>query len=269
MRHIIITLTLVGTLGCGNLLDGETRDGALSPHDDVIVVGETTDEPGEICEYPSILSGQHFSIDLRDCVKIEGSQLGDELTLDLNGESIVIGDWVTKEGEREYVGFHVDGDAILVIKAGTDLFEAQAGDWVHPAGLEGPQAKGISFIAFCEPPTDEPVCTPNEPGGGEPGGGEPGGGEPGDGGGGEPGDGDDYCDPHTCEPGGSIGGSGDDGSGSGDGGEDDGSTESEPTGGSGSGGTISQSCAVAACGADNSCGDNQACFEGCCINVSL
>lgn len=285
-RALVLTLGLTFTSACGLVGDGAQRQGALG-HDDVIQTGGGADEgaPAEICEYPPMLTSGSHAIDLRDCLKLEGGQLGDDLELDVNGREVVISDWIHKDGEGDYIGFHVDGDVIVVVKAGTDLFEATGGTWVHPGGTSGPNAKGISFVAFCEPPTDDPECRPVD--GGDPGDGGSGGGTPGTSGGDDPGtsgggsgDPDDgYCDPYTCEPGGQLGGSdGDDGdsggsgdggsSGSGDGSSGDGSSgDGSPTGGSSSGG--SATCANSVCGTDNSCGTNQACFGGCCLDVIL
>ncbi len=286
----IATLFVVASLatGCGFILDPDSRRDALSANDDLILPAEGG--PDLVCEYPPMLTSGSHAIDLRDCTKLEGGQLGDDLEIVVGGETVEVSGWRNKDGEGEYIGFDVEGDVIVVVKAGTDLYEAGEGEWTHPAGTSGPSAKGISFVAFCEPPTDEPECRPVDGGGPGSGGGEPGsGGGDGDGSGGSDGDGSNgYCDPVDCEPGGSFGGGGEDGSGDGSTGGS-GGADGDGSGGSGSDGDGSSSggdgsssggsssgdgsggdggaCAITSCGTDNSCGDGRACFGGCCLDV--
>ena len=189
--------------GCGIIGDNGSRSSELGQYDDLVPNCEfnsPTPDTDMICAYPPMLTSGSHAVDLRDCVKIEGGDLGDDVTLNVDGTSVTVDQWHNKDGEGEYVGFHADGDVVIVIKAGTDLYEASEGTWVHPEGTSGPGAKGISFVAFCQPPTDEPECYPaNGSGGGDGsahpdcgGGGTPGGG-PG-GGDGTPGDGSDGSD---------------------------------------------------------------------------
>lgn len=261
MRKGLLILTTTGLLAsCGFMGDGDSRQGGLSPYDDV-VTGPQCSPADMVCEYPPILTGGGHAVDLRDCAKLEGSQLGEDLVLDVNGETVTISNWQNKDGEGEWIAFEVDGDVVVVVKAGTELFEASEGAWVHPAGTGGPSAKGISFVAFCEPPSDDPVCRPaddapescREPGGGggygPSGGGDgsSGGGGDGDGSGGGDSDGDGYCDGDHCEPGGGYSG-GSSGDGSGSGGDGDGfGGDGSGSGGDGSGGDDDGYCSAEDC----------------------
>jgi len=214
-------LSMMLLVGCGFVQDDDNRDQLHGLSGDFI-----TGYEDEVCHYPSPLSGAHFAVDLRGCHKIEGGQLGIPQFLDLNG-GVEIDGWQNKDGEGEYIGFEVTGDVVVIVKAGLDLFEAGAGTWVHPAGTTGPAAKGISFIAFCEP-QGEPICTPTD-GNSTPG--EPRLGEP--------------TDSTTTTP--------SDPTGPSDG------AESTPTG-------STTGCAVSECvvGA-GTCASGQACYNGCCL----
>jgi hypothetical protein len=126
-----------------------------------------------------VARGSAQVIDVSDCVKIEGADIGRTITLevpDADGEgtvSITFTGWVAKDGEDgEFVGFTLDGDATFVVKAGTEQFEGSGDSWTNPNGTGGSAAKGISYVAICtgddgeEPPPPPPddECDDNDDG---------------------------------------------------------------------------------------------------------
>jgi hypothetical protein len=115
-------------------------------------------------------------LDLSGCVKIEGSDIGRLITLevpDADGEgtvSITFTGWITKDGEpNEYIGFTLDGNASFFVKAGTEIFEGSGDSFANPYGTGGSAVKGISYVAICdgegdEPPPPPPDCDHNDDG---------------------------------------------------------------------------------------------------------
>ncbi len=117
--------------------------------------------------------------DLANCVKIEGSDIGRTITLevpDADGEGTVLvtfTGWITKDGEaNEFVGFTLSGEATFFVKAGNQTFESSGDSWTNPNGTGGSAAKGISNISVCTgdgedepppPPVDDP-CDDNDDG---------------------------------------------------------------------------------------------------------
>jgi hypothetical protein len=120
-----------------------------------------------------------------DCTKIEGGVLGRTVTIPVGGKSLTVTGWIAKaDGAGEYVGFTYEatGDVVFTVKAGTNRFDGGESPWVHPMGMEGPDASGISNIDFCDPDGD--------------------GGGGGGGGGDDDGDDDDECmNPDGCDSG--------------------------------------------------------------------
>jgi hypothetical protein len=128
-----------------------------------------------------------------DC-KLEGSAIGtDGATVYLGSRSVMLTDWVAKsDSPGEYVGFTVvtsDGSTVgYVVKTGGDLWHSTDVTWMHPGGMSGPDASGISNVDFCEeceggdcdPPDDGGEC--NDPDGCD------------------PGDGGSCTDPEGCDP---------------------------------------------------------------------
>ena len=87
------------------------------------------------------------------CVRLDSNQLGKDVTLTIDGtRTITITGWTTKTGRNDqYVrfSFEASGPVAYTVKAGTETFSDTVLLWAHPAGLSGPQAKGISDITFC------------------------------------------------------------------------------------------------------------------------
>jgi hypothetical protein len=125
-----------------------------------------------------------------DC-KIEGEQIGENVTILLGSKSVTFGNWIPKSGSPgEYVGFSVSlsGGSSLsyVVKASGELHPGTALTWVHPAGANGgSNAPGISNVDMCDDPDsdgggdcDGGDGCPDGPGDGGDGGGDGGDGGP-------------------------------------------------------------------------------------------
>ncbi len=110
--------------------------------------------------------------DLAGCVKIEGSDIGRLITLqvpaaDGNGTvSITFTGWINKDGENnEYVGFDLDLEATFFVKSGTEIVEGSGTSFRNPNGTGGSTVKAISYVAICSagesettPPPPAPSC---------------------------------------------------------------------------------------------------------------
>ena len=86
------------------------------------------------------------------CVRTEGEQIGQNVTLRFSGLSLAFTGWTNKTGQSgKFVGFAfaASGSVAYAVKAGLETFYGTASSWTHPAGLSGSQAKAISNITFC------------------------------------------------------------------------------------------------------------------------
>src|SRR5688572_28373227 len=95
-----------------------------------------------------------------ECPKIEGNDIGtDDVTLEVDGMVVTFVAWQEKEGEDgEYIGFTLDRSATFIVKAGDTCYAETGDSWVHPDGVEGPDASGISNIQVCVVDEPEPFC---------------------------------------------------------------------------------------------------------------
>jgi hypothetical protein len=92
------------------------------------------------------------------CVRIEGGEIGQNLTLSFSGVTVTFTAWTSKTGANgEYVGFTVvaSGPVSYAVKAGIRTHYGTETSWTHPEGLSGSDAKAISNVTFCPgPPGD-------------------------------------------------------------------------------------------------------------------
>lgn len=137
------------------------------------------DANGDACvpEGPLTLSAPPPSagFGLKDCFKIEGGEIGTNVSGALGEVTFTFSDWIAKEDSPgEWVGFTLTASSPVsyVVKTGGELHSDSATSWVHPNGTSGPEAPAISFVAVCleepeldrpEPdqPTEEPRCDAN------------------------------------------------------------------------------------------------------------
>jgi uncharacterized repeat protein (TIGR01451 family) len=105
-----------------------------------------------------------------ESVKIENGEIGTATGIVVGGAVVTITSWIPKEGEEdEWIGFEYEVTGSLdsmTIKAGTEVFTIDdpgtSGTWIHPDGISGPDAKGISYVLFIEgegPTSGEAVFT--------------------------------------------------------------------------------------------------------------
>ena len=103
------------------------------------------------------------------CTKIEGSELGTDITIQVPDGSggfvaVTFSDWVSKDGEsNELIGFTLSADSEFTVKAGQDEFTGSGTVFLHPNGTGGPTVNGISNIVVCVA-TPPPDCDLNDDG---------------------------------------------------------------------------------------------------------
>lgn len=121
------------------------------------------------CAIESSSSEQEVEITADGCVKIEGSEIGQQITIEVpDGSggtvSVTFVGWTQKDGEpNEFVGFTLDADAMFTVKAGQDIFAGSGFSFMNPFGTGGRLVKGISFVEICEAEEDKDPPPPVEP----------------------------------------------------------------------------------------------------------
>lgn len=87
-----------------------------------------------------------------ECVRLEGSQIGQlPLTLTVGGQTVALKEWkATDITATELIGFTAEAPEAVrfEVEAGGATFEAGA-NWLHPAGVIGPQVKAIDALTIC------------------------------------------------------------------------------------------------------------------------
>ena len=87
-----------------------------------------------------------------ECVRLSGSQIGQlPLIIEVAGQKVEFLEWkATDITANELIGFTVQAaDALqFTVEAGDAKFEASA-NWLHPAGVVGPQVKPIRALIVC------------------------------------------------------------------------------------------------------------------------
>ena len=89
---------------------------------------------------------------LSTCVRLSGSQIGQlPLIVELAGKKVEFTEWkATDITASELVGFTAQApdDFRFTVEAGDSKFPATA-NWLHPAGVVGPQVKAIGALTIC------------------------------------------------------------------------------------------------------------------------
>jgi hypothetical protein len=87
-----------------------------------------------------------------ECVRLSGSQIGQlPLTFEVAGQRVELVEWkATDITATELIGFTANApDGVrFTVEAGTSSYEAGA-NWLHPAGVVGPQVKPIHALTVC------------------------------------------------------------------------------------------------------------------------
>lgn len=87
-----------------------------------------------------------------ECVRLTGGQIGAlPLTFTVGGQTVALQEWkATDITASELIGFTATApDAVrFQVEAGGETFEASS-NWLHPAGVIGPQVKPIRAITVC------------------------------------------------------------------------------------------------------------------------
>ena len=87
-----------------------------------------------------------------ECVRLGGSQIGQlPLTVVVGGQTVALREWkATDITASQLVGFTADAPETVrfEVEAGGAKFPASA-NWLHPAGVIGPQVKAIDAITVC------------------------------------------------------------------------------------------------------------------------
>jgi len=116
--------------------------------------------------YMSALTGEECTPDFNDssesalsagetgkCLKFEGGAIGQEELSGGEGEhQVEFSGWTQKEDSPgDYVGFTLTSSIDeFFVKAGGEIHTGSGDSWTHPNGTTGPEAPGISFVAFCD-----------------------------------------------------------------------------------------------------------------------
>lgn len=139
LHSVVLGVLVVGVYGCtGTVNQADSK--ALSELCSVGRLGQAITSTGPVAP---------------GCSKIEGTQIGRNPTLKLDGATVEISGWVRKEGSPgEYIGFSYisTGKSVAyAVKAGTATYAGTSSPWLHP---EGGSAHAISNVTFCpaEPP---------------------------------------------------------------------------------------------------------------------
>lgn len=138
--YVLLFTTSVGLAGC--VADDTARNNAASH----------ADHDHEQC----------------DCVKIEGNAIGRVgASVSVGNANVTFTRWDEKlDAAGEYVGFLLDaegGHPTYYVKAGGEIYAGEDRVWLHPAGVSGPAAHGISYVEVCDNHPPEGEC--NDPDG--------------------------------------------------------------------------------------------------------
>ena len=87
-----------------------------------------------------------------ECVRVSGTQIGQlPLVVQVAGQTIEFVEWkATDITASELIGFtaQASGELRFTVEAGDSTFPATA-NWLHPAGVVGPQVKPIRVVTVC------------------------------------------------------------------------------------------------------------------------
>ena len=86
------------------------------------------------------------------CVRLSGTQIGQlPLVIEVAGQRVEFVEWkATDITAHELIGFTAQAPEAFrfTIEAGNSSFEGSA-NWLHPAGVVGPQVKAIDALTVC------------------------------------------------------------------------------------------------------------------------
>ena len=92
------------------------------------------------------------SAPVAECARLSGTQIGQlPLTFMVGGQSVTLQEWkATDITATELIGFTAQAPESVrfEVEAGRETFVASS-NWLHPAGVIGPQVKPIRAITAC------------------------------------------------------------------------------------------------------------------------